>query len=417
MVEKEQLIREVTSLKQGNGLSEEFTALLRDDLYYYILKLVKDHHLAEDLTQDTFLAIYEKCDELQEPVALISWSKKIAYRKSTDYFKVRHDVLVDEFEEGHSIFDTLEENRGEFLPDAALHQKELKEEIHAMIMELPEDQRSAILLRYFDEMSLKEIAAIHEVPEGTIKSRLNTARNALKQTVKKYEKKNGVKLHCVGVIPLLLWLFRQYRLEADVPLTKPNVSGQFFGETARRGAAAAMAAGGSAASASATATAAGSGVAGFLSVRMAVGIALGILAIGVGFLTPVMTEKPAIPETTAPVICPLESSSAEAGETEIAETTEENETPAMPVNTAEPSETAEPTAEPTYPETTVPEETDPVPTQPENPDPVEPSEPAPTQPSEPAPTESTDPEETTTPGEDETPEMPFPQDPEDPEEP
>ena len=105
------------------------------------------------------------------------------------------------------MFDTLEEERTEFIPDAALDQEVLKQALHAMLDALPEEQRSALMMRYFEELSVSQIAEIQGVSEGTVKSRLNYGRKALGKAVEDYEKKNGIKLHCVGVVPLLLWLF------------------------------------------------------------------------------------------------------------------------------------------------------------------------------------------------------------------
>ena len=421
MIERERLIKEVTALQNHQDVSESFLEEIRDDLYYYILKIVNDQSLAEDLTQETLVEILIKIENLQEPAAFVSWSKKIAYHKCTDFFKVRHDVLLDEFEDGGSIFDTLEEDRGEFLPEEALEQEELKKELHAMIMALPEDQRSAILLRYFDEMSVKEISETHGVSEGTVKSRLNYARKALKKAVENYEKKNGIKLRCAGIIPLLLWLFRQYRLEAGVPLTKPNVSGQFFGEAAGEGAAVAMGAGGSAASASATATAttvASQGIAGVLGIRTIIGIIIGIVIIVIGILVPVIGNQPEPPVTEPPVIQPTENTTPETTtprvtvpettETEPVETTqpETSETPTMPVDPTEPTEDETPTmpVDPTNPAPSEPAPTEPEPTEPE-PTETEPTEPEPTEP------DPTDPEPTPPPGE--TPTMPIDPPPED----
>lgn len=434
MIERERLIKEVTALQNHQDVSESFLEEIRDDLCYYISKIVNDQTLAEDLTQDTLVEILTKIDNLQEPAAFVSWSKKIAYHKCTDYFKVRHEILLDEFEDGTSIFDTLEDTRGEFLPEETVEKEDLKQELHAMIMELPEDQRSAILLRYFDELSVKEISETHGVSEGTIKSRLNYARKALKKAVENYEKKNGIKLRCVGIIPLLLWLFRQYRLEAKVPLTKPNVSGQFFGTATGKGAVAATMAGGSSASASAaaatatttatTAAAMGHGVAGILGLRTIIGIIIGIVIIGIGILIPVIGNQPEPPVTEPTVIRPTESTApettvpgttvpgtTETEETDPTETTvpETGETPTMPADPTDPSEEETPTmpADPTDPAPTDPGPTDPDPTEPDPTEP-DPTEPAPTQP---APTEPEEPEPTPPPGE--TPTMPIDPPPED----
>jgi RNA polymerase sigma factor (sigma-70 family) len=197
------------------------------DLYYHILKTVNDPTLAEDLLQDTFIEILQTINNLNEPAAFPSWSKQVAYHKCTAYFKKRREILADEKEDGLSVFDTLEEENAEFIPDEALDKADLKQTIHQMIDELPEEQRSALLLRYFDEISVKEIAEIQGVTEGTVKSRLNYGRKAVKDAVEGYEKKHGVKLRCAGVIPLLLWLFREISVSNGISLTSTTASAAY----------------------------------------------------------------------------------------------------------------------------------------------------------------------------------------------
>lgn len=208
-MEKEKMIAIVRAVQKGE---EDAAGILydafREDLYYYILKTVNDPDLAEDLVQDTFIEILQTIDGLNEPAAFVTWSRQIAYHRCTAYFRKRHDLLADENEDGQTVFDTVAEDRAEFIPDEALDKEDLKQTIHAMIEELPMEQRSAIMMRYFDEISVKEIAEIQGVSEGTVKSRLNYGRKAIKEAVEGYEKKTGVKLRCVGVVPLLLWLAR-----------------------------------------------------------------------------------------------------------------------------------------------------------------------------------------------------------------
>lgn len=224
-MEKEELISMVCAVQ--NGEEDSKVALydtFHDNLYYYIMKTVKDSELALDLTQDTFIEIFQTINSLKEPAAFVAWSRKIAYHRCTAYFKKRRELLEDEKEEGGSVFDTLVEEREEFIPDEALDKEDFKKTIHAMIQSLPEEQRVAIMLRYFDEISVKEIAEIQGVTEGTVKSRLNYGRKAIKQAVENYEKKNGVKLHIVGVVPILLWLAREYRIANDMSITEKNTT-------------------------------------------------------------------------------------------------------------------------------------------------------------------------------------------------
>ncbi len=210
MVEQKTLTRLVTALQKGEECAAaELYETFQGDIYYYILKTVKDPHLAEDLTQDTFLEILETIDRLKEPAAFVTWSRQIAYHRCTAYFRKRHDLLADENEDGYSVFDAVEEDRAEFIPDEALDQAELRKTVQEMLDRLPEEQRTAIMMRYFDELSVREIAEIQGVSEGTVKSRLNYGRKSIQASVEAYEKKSGVKLRCTGVVPLLLWLFRE----------------------------------------------------------------------------------------------------------------------------------------------------------------------------------------------------------------
>lgn len=207
-MEIDKLTSLVCAVQQGDRqAADELYTAVHQGLYYYIAKTVNDPELAQDLLQETFIEIYQTIDKLNEPTAFLKWSRQIVYHKCTAYARKTKDVLVDENEDGLSIFDTMEEDRTEFIPDEALDKADLKQTIRDMLAELPMEQRSAIMLRYFDEISVKEIAEIQGVSEGTVKSRLNYGRKALQKSVEDYEKKNGIKLRCAGVIPLLLWLF------------------------------------------------------------------------------------------------------------------------------------------------------------------------------------------------------------------
>ena len=211
-MEKEKLTKIVKAVQRGSEAAvTDLYNLYHNDIYYYILRTLdkqNDPELAADLTQDTFIEILQTIDKLQDPSAFTTWSRKIAYHRCTAYFRKRHELLADENEDGTTIFDTLVEEREAFIPGEALDKEDLKNIIQEMIDSLPAEQRSAIMMRYFDELSVQQIADIQRTTEGTVKSRLNYGRKAIKRAVEDYEKKHDVKLHCAGIVPLLLWLFR-----------------------------------------------------------------------------------------------------------------------------------------------------------------------------------------------------------------
>ena len=216
-MERVKLIQLVTAAQHGDtGALDMLFNQFYNDVYYFALKTVKDEELACDITQETFVEIINTIDNLQEPAAFVKWMKQITYHQCTRYFKKKKDVLVDEDEDGNTVFDILTEERAEFIPEEAIDQKDFRNTILAMLDELSEEQRAATLLYYYDELPVKQIAQIQGVSEGTVKSRLNYARKSLKSAVESYEKKNNVKLHSFAFLPFMLWLLKSTAEETAV---------------------------------------------------------------------------------------------------------------------------------------------------------------------------------------------------------
>ncbi len=188
------------------AINELFGAIY-NDIYYFALKTVKDPDLAADVTQEALIAIFKDIKKLEDPKAFPAWSRKITFHQCTRHFRKNNEITLSEDEEGGSLFDTIEEEKVDFIPDAALDQQDFRRIILNMIDTLSEEQRSAVLMYYFEELSVGEIAEIQGVSEGTVKSRLNYARKAIKASVEAYEEKNGIKLHSLALLPILRWTF------------------------------------------------------------------------------------------------------------------------------------------------------------------------------------------------------------------
>ena len=296
-MEREKLIATVTAAQNGDSdaLNKLFNTFY-NDVYYFALKTVQDEDIACDVTQETFVEIINTIGKLQEPAAFVKWMKQITYHQCTRYFKKKKDILVDEDEEGNTIFDTLKEDKTEFIPDEALDQQDFRDTILAMLDELSEEQRSATMLYYYDELSVKQIAEIQNVSEGTVKSRLNYARKSIKNSVETYEKKNGVKLHCAGVLPLLLWLLSQTGKETMPAAAANTVAGGVTATTGVAVSVAATASGAAVATATvATTAASGVGIAAKIAAlpviaKVIAGVVAGSLVIG-GIGMAVLPEK------------------------------------------------------------------------------------------------------------------------------
>lgn len=300
-MERDQLVKVVTAAQKGDkkALDTLFNAYY-NDVYYFALKTVKNEDLACDITQETFVEIIRTIGELQAPEAFVTWMRKITYHQCTRYFKKKKDVLVEEDEDGNTVFDSLVEENAEFIPDAALDQAEFRKTVLDMLDTLSEEQRAAVLLYYFDELSVAQIARIQGVSEGTVKSRLNYARKALKKSVEDYEKKTGVKLHSFGILPLLLWLFKDTAKVMPVAAAKA-VAG---------GVATATGVGVTAGVATAAATTAGVAV----GTKIAAGVIAAALLVGGGTTAGILLDqnKPALEaeETTTTVAVTTEAATA-----------------------------------------------------------------------------------------------------------
>ena len=265
-MEKEKLIDLVTKAKQGDGEAvESLFSEFYNDVYYFAHKTVKDPDLACDITQESFLEVINTLDQLQEPAAFHSWLRKITYHQCTRYFKKKKEVQVDEDEDGNSIFDTLADESEGSVPSEVYEKEEFRKTILDMVDNLSEEQRAAVMLYYFDELSVEEVANIQGVSVGTVKSRLNYARKALKKSVEDYEKKNGIKLHSLAPLPLLLLLLRAGKKEMPK-------------EAAAAAKSAVCAAAGGTAAATGAAAGGAAGIFGTLGAKIAAGIVVAAIA-------------------------------------------------------------------------------------------------------------------------------------------
>ena len=164
-------------------------------VYWTAMSLLRNEADAEDIVQDTFVTLIESYDTLNDKDKVIPWLKKIAANKCLNRLtRSKTDTVEDEF------FDDVEAVAEDFLPDSIVESEEARNN------KLSDDIRRTLILFYFDDMSTKEIAEALGVPEGTVRRRLNFARNKIKKEVEKYEEENDTKLFGMA-IPFLTKLF------------------------------------------------------------------------------------------------------------------------------------------------------------------------------------------------------------------
>lgn len=219
----------------GQDAFNELYHLTRDRAHFVALSITRNEQDALDIVQDAYLKAWQGIGNLQKPEQFPAWLRQTTGNAAKDYIKKRKPAMFASGggDDGPSIFDLQPEEDGEYIPDVSLDTAETRRLIMAIVDELPEDQRLCVLMYYYDEIPLGEIAATLDVPVGTVKKRLHLARKKISDGVEGLEKEHGVKLYGAAPIPLLIWL-----LKGAASTSAANLPPVILGSTAAAGTAA-----------------------------------------------------------------------------------------------------------------------------------------------------------------------------------
>ncbi|HET7628074.1 MAG TPA: RNA polymerase sigma factor SigW [Bacillales bacterium] len=157
--------------------------LYQNKVYSICYRLIGNRQEAEDLTQETFLRAYLNLDSYQADKKFSSWLFRIATNVTIDRLrKKKPDYSLDaeiSGTDGMTMYTQLASDG--WLPEEEAVETELKERLHGEIMQLPPKYRAAIVLKYIEDLSLKEIAEILNLPLATVKTRIHRGREALRK--------------------------------------------------------------------------------------------------------------------------------------------------------------------------------------------------------------------------------------------
>jgi RNA polymerase sigma factor (sigma-70 family) len=144
-------------------------------VFTVVLRMVKVRELAEEVAQDSFIKAFQSLKSYRGDSKFSTWLYSIAYRKALDAIRKQKRERTSEF------IDEVMEAEYETIENAVyfLEAKERSETIQQCIMSLPEEDAAIITLYYFEEQSVKEIAAITNLSEDNIKIKLYRSRKKL----------------------------------------------------------------------------------------------------------------------------------------------------------------------------------------------------------------------------------------------
>lgn len=162
-----------------DGNNEAFGVLIdrhKDRVYSYILHYVKNPELADDIFQETFVKaiVTIKQNRYVENGRFSAWITRIAHNLIFDYFRKEKSENLQSTDAGDiNILNRKELSEATVEDHIILSQ--IETDIHRLIMALPENQREVLQLRYFKDMSFKEIAMLTNVSINTALGRMRYA--------------------------------------------------------------------------------------------------------------------------------------------------------------------------------------------------------------------------------------------------
>ncbi len=164
-------------MKEDNVVIEQAIATYGQRLYGLCITLCRSKSDADDLYQDTWFKVMMKLDQYDETQPFEPWLTRICVNTYKD--QRRSNIAKKLFDR----FATNEE-KDEFIESAGTNQPEDYTFVHQAVQQLPQKLRLVIILYYFQQANIKETADLLHISEGTVKSRLHTARTQLKEVLK-----------------------------------------------------------------------------------------------------------------------------------------------------------------------------------------------------------------------------------------
>jgi RNA polymerase sigma-70 factor (ECF subfamily) len=172
----------VLRVQRGDKTAFDFLVIkYQHKIIQLVNRYVKDPSEAQDVAQESFIKAYRALGNFRGDSAFYTWLYRIAINTAKNYLVSRSrrssDYEVD-VQDAEAI-ENAPQLQGMETPERLLLNQEIVDTIKTAIEKLPEEMRTAIMMREFDGMSYEEIAEAMDCPVGTVRSRLFRAREAI----------------------------------------------------------------------------------------------------------------------------------------------------------------------------------------------------------------------------------------------
>ncbi|MEZ0396701.1 MAG: sigma-70 family RNA polymerase sigma factor [Anaerolineales bacterium] len=174
---------ELSLIEQAQqGDRNAFGELVRrhyESVVHVVYRLCGEAQLAEDAAQEAFLRAWINLPSFEPRASLRNWLYRIAVNAALDVLRRKSEETVED----EDMLMVSDQTPG---PEEALIRREQVELLQRALQALPEASRSVLVLREYGELSYQEIANVLDIPIGTVMSRLNYARNRLREALQNH---------------------------------------------------------------------------------------------------------------------------------------------------------------------------------------------------------------------------------------
>ncbi|NCO62306.1 MAG: RNA polymerase sigma factor [Flavobacteriales bacterium] len=172
-----ELIKKLKNPELKNEAFKDLLDLYQERLYWHIRKIVITHDNANDVLQETFIRIFRGMDSFKEKSSLHTWMYKIAYNESLRFIEKNKIQTSVSIEQDHNTYIK------NLTQDEFFNGNELQLKFNEIISKLPSKQQRVFQMKYFDDLSFREISDLLDISENTLKSAYYTAVKTIEDNI------------------------------------------------------------------------------------------------------------------------------------------------------------------------------------------------------------------------------------------
>lgn len=172
-----ELVKKLKNPALKDTAFSELLNVYQERLYWHIRKIVGTHENADDVLQNTFIRIYKSIANFKEKSSLHTWMYRIAYNESIRF-------LDKNKKRSHQNLETVAETTLQVLfEDEYFDGNEIQKKLNLIIDGFKEKQKRVFQMKYFDDLSFRQISEILNISESTLKSTYYTAVKIIEQKI------------------------------------------------------------------------------------------------------------------------------------------------------------------------------------------------------------------------------------------